>query len=518
MMDRNSSKKVDMFVIPVLKLIKYCEEHDDYSFLHSVSDSQLFTEVSEGKTLLQYIIDKKKEGKNVQLEKIKFYDEKGSSEVLAKKLMIMAKNDVIGYVPKIDQELLLFTGKEDIKSTLEWLLQMDRELTVSKIIPERFIHDPDIVFKLGIGGVEDAYVNAPIPSEEYSDKYIKNSNASYADGCQSPCESLLKELRDLFYADGTSNIEIVNALITSYRYYTSTNSPLAIEELRQLIEIKKANPHTFIYGDTKEGAFFSRTGGGAFFNKYIMSSINHETTHALHFYLSGFYSPPNFGEVMEEVRNDKSTLEKVKNFSIWFNEQRSKIKEEVDSKNISKYYEEKYSGNEKIRLAKFLNRLKNRQRDKYEDDYLPEVLDIILAKTYSVEEYIENRKKIEEEELVSTIVRSDLDAYCAIGDIIDAVYKGKYRHDVLEDDNGEIIPHTFGHGIGYYANPEKCFNEIIANYGVILKSKSAKEGLGMLRDIVGDKFVDMVNDTYEKRILGSKNVKRLGDEVGYGSR
>ena len=507
----------DIRRLPVSVLIKYCEEDDNYDLLDHVSEKQLFTEVSEGKTLMQYMIDKKKEGKDVHLEKIEFYDIYSTSEITAKKLMMMAKNDVVGYVPKIDPDLLLFTGVTDTKSTLELLLEMDKELTVSKIIPERFIHNPEIVFRLELAGVEETYVKVSPDKEEFSDVFLRNANAGYADNCHSPCEDMLCELKVLFYNDGYSDKKIIDSLILSYRYYTSTNYWLAIEELKRLIEIKKANPDKFIYRRTNEGAFFSRVDGGTYYSKNIITSINHETTHALHFYLSDFYAPPDFEEVMENVKNDKKTLERVRLFSEWFNEQRSIIREKVEKRDFSKYYEEKYSGDRKVQLAKFLSSLKNEQRKRYEDDYLPEVLDIVLAKTYSVDEYIENRQKIEREELVSAIVKTKLDVFSAIGDIIDAVYEGKYRHDILEDEKGEVIPHTFGHGIDYYSNKERRFNEVIANYGVILKSKRAKEGIELLRIIVGHKLVDMIDQTYKVKIIGSKDVKTMGDN-SYGSR
>ena len=513
----NRINKDEVYRVPVSVLIKYCEENDNYDLLDHVSDRQLFTEVSEGKNLMQYMIDKKKEGKNVHLEKIEFYDVYSNSEIAAKKLFMMAKNGVIGYVPKIDPEVLLFTGVTDTKSTLDYLLEMDKELTVSEIIPDKYIHNPEIVFHLELAGVENVYVKIPSNTLEYSDIYLKRTNARYADNCNSPCEDLLTELKELFYNDGYSDENIIDSLILSYRYYTSTNSLIAIEELKRLIEIKKANPDSFIYGLTDETAFFSREDGGAFFSKNIIGSINHETTHALHFYLSDFYYPSNIEEVMEEVRNNKSTLDKVKKFSNLFNDLRSKARDIINNYKISKFYEDRYSGDRKLELAKFLSELKNEQRRQYEDDYLPEVLDIILAKTYSVDEYIENRVEIEKEELASAIVKSNLDAFSAIGDIIDAIYKGKYRHDVLEDDKGEIIPHTYGHGIDYYSDPKRCFNEIIANYGVIIKSKLAKEGIELLKMITGEEFVNEVKETYEKRIIGSKNIKIIGDS-GYGSR
>lgn len=89
-------------------------------------------------------------------------------------------------------------------------------------------------------------------------------------------------------------------------------------------------------------------------------------------------------------------------------------------------------------------------------------MDTILAKTYSVDEFISQRKEIEIFEVTDAMLRNNYTAFICIGDIIDAIY---------------------------------------------------------LRSIVGDEVVDMIEDCYMNNILGSKtflNDVNLEEKKSYG--
>ena len=100
--------------------------------------------------------------------------------------------------------------------------------------------------------------------------------------------------------------------------------------------------------------------------------------------------------------------------------------------------------------------------------------------------------------------------------IIDAICLGKFRNGVLLDDNFGNINNTYGHGIHYYSMPTHGFDEMIANYGSIIKSKNGPEILQYLRTIVGDEVVDMIAKTDEEKIINSPlflNEKSLMEEA-----
>lgn len=171
-----------------------------------------------------------------------------------------------------------------------------------------------------------------------------------------------------------------------------------------------------------------------------------------------------------------------------------KITDSVSKSDISSYYDSKYKDEKLIDLAKFLSSSKEEKKKKFKGRYVDEVLDTILAKTYSVDEFIAQRKKIEIFEVTDAMLRNNFTAFICIGDIIDAIYLGKYRNGVLYDENRQYMPSAYGHGIAYYSRfISNGFAEMIANYGEIVKSKDANEMLIYLRSIV--------SGWYDRRLL-----------------
>lgn len=62
----------------------------------------------------------------------------------------------------------------------------------------------------------------------------------------------------------------------------------------------------------------------------------------------------------------------------------------------------------------------------------------------------------------------------------------------------------FGHGTNYYISDMKKFDEIIANYSCIAKSKNAGEAIKFLREIAGNEFVDFIKNYYYNSIVNSQ--------------
>ena len=92
----------------------------------------------------------------------------------------------------------------------------------------------------------------------------------------------------------------------------------------------------------------------------------------------------------------------------------------------------------------------------------------------------------------------------AISDIIDAIYRGKVCDGVLKSADGQKIASFGGHGIKYYTYTliaKHGFDEMIANFAVLVKSKGAEKNLRVLRDIVGDEVYNMISNFYYTNIL-----------------
>ena len=104
----------------------------------------------------------------------------------------------------------------------------------------------------------------------------------------------------------------------------------------------------------------------------------------------------------------------------------------------------------------------------------------------------------------------------AIGDIIDAIFRGHYSAGELRSSSGKTIKCIGGHGIYYYnASNLSVYDEIFANYMSIRKSIKNKviyidkvhgkiyDPVFALRLIVGNELVDYLEDVYQREVLNS---------------
>ena len=429
----------------------------------------------------------------------------------AKKLLLLAQNNMQGYVPEITTEMLLYKGENDKYSIIEWLVEYEDTNAISRIISCcRKKEDPSFIIVLKNLGIKYNLIKYQPNEPKLLAEYIKSYNQTYTKDCQSICPELLEELKDLFYQDGISEEEIIDTLIDSYTYLTSINhknNKLFELELKKLIEIKKNNPYDFIYLKSNEDSYFS-SHGGVYIESNIIEVINHETSHAIHFFSNNYKIPDKYFQVIERARSKPNIKKEIQKLSKIIKELKEKEYQELSKLDIESYYEKIYQGDKLLQLSSFLSSSKEEQRKKFEDNYSKPVLDTILAETFTVDEYIKQRNNIEKKEIVDAAIRNKYPYLIAISDILDAIFIGKYRNGIVKNINVEYIESAYGHGIDYYETTNG-FIEMIANYGVIIKSKQSEEGLKYLKNIVGDELVDMIKEIYEENIrIGSVNYGR----------
>ena len=534
------------------ELVNYCKNNNRMKFFKNISDELFLTKTRSKKTYLEELIDNRveiifnhpinnqeiidilvkknridllynvdinilfksenyfdlmvetyKKGIDVHFEKMSFNYQKYSSYLIAQELMKMAQNDLINYVPKISSDMLLYKEKSDKKSVLEYLLEMDKDITISKIInncEDKFNHQLGI--KLRLLNINSIPIDIKNKEKPYGYEYIIETNTKYDKECQNNYEDLLLELKTLFYNDGKSNHELIDTLITSYRYLLSKNEELFIKEIKQIIAIKKRNINSFIYHKDKIKSRFSQK-NGIYIIHNIIGTINHETSHALHYYLTNNYIPHNIFEVINRVKNSKKILNRIKDYSDKYNKIKNQIKSKISSYEISNYYDQLYQDEELLDLYAFLTNTKLDIKKLLIKDYNEQILDTILSKTYSIEEFLSQKKEIEVQEFTSIILQNDYYSFASISDIIDAIFQGKFKNGVLIDENGEFFDKAPGHGIYYYEKQSKCFMEMIADYGSIIKSKESEDMIKYLRWIVGDEIVDILKNVYEEIIINS---------------
>lgn len=507
--DRNLSPTFNGYDFVDKRTIDILVQRGRFDLLYNGDLNLLFTTYDSDRTYFDLMIEKQKQGMDMSFDKMSG-PYKYSAEIYAKKLLLLAHNNMIGYIPEITSNMLLFKGKdgkEMAPSILWWINELGDENDVSSIIAcNRNRKNPDFVIALRDIGIEKALVDIPDDDIRFSDECIKLYNSEYARDCTSSYDDLINELRDLFYNDGLSERSAIDSLVSSYRYLASRNNSYAILEVRKLIDIKRSCPDRFTYTRVSDGAFFSSKDGGIHLDNDIISTINHETSHALHYYFANFYTPNNYLEVIERVRKNPQTILMVNEYAKKYAEIRNSALATISKSDIHSYYDSKYSGDKIRKLASFLTSSKEEKKEKFKGKYPEEVLDTILAKTYSVDEFISQRKEIEVSEVLDVVLRNDYCAFIAIGDIIDAIYMGKYKNGVLYGNDRKYLPSAYGHGIAYYSKVNNGFVEMIAEYGEILKSKNATENLEYLRSIIGDELYYMIEDCYLNRILGSQTI------------
>ena len=484
-----------------------------FDLLHNANMCLLFEEYSLGKSYFDLMVEKHKSGVDVCFEKINFNSFFFvSSELFAKILLYMAKNDIIGYVPKISSTMLLHRSSNSSKNVISFLLEMDRNLTISKILKHcNDIGDPNLMIALRSEGVDadtlkgagiNSFINYGYDDSGFSDKYISEFNEEYAKNCESKCPDLLNELRNLFYSDGKSDRELVDGLIISYTYLTSGDKKFAFSELKKIIEIKQKYPDKFLISRDSNNSYFSFLKGNIGLYSPIIGVINHEMTHALHYYLGGDSIPDNFSEVLDRTRNDPKIIGRISLYSRFYRIVKKELVEEIPTQEISSYFDNKYSGDKEEEIKQFLAQSKDEKKVFLLSEYLEDVLDVLLEKTYSFEEFLAQRKKLEILEVTDAILESKYDAFLSIGDIIDAIFMGKFKNGVLIGRAGNGIKGSYGHGIDYFSGGStSIFTEMLADYGTIIKSKNSDKIISLLRKIVGDEIVDMLRDYYNKMLL-----------------
>ena len=182
---------------------------------------------------------------------------------------------------------------------------------------------------------------------------------------------------------------------------------------------------------------------------------------------------------------------------------------DVALKIVSKYISEESANSNSEEINELLVKTKEERTKTYlEKGYSEETLDIIFSDSFTLDEFVKQKKQIEIYELLDTIMRYEYDAFIAIGDIIDAITRGNFKSDLLKNDKNEKIESAYGHGVRYYSLKTHGFCEMVANYSSIIKSKHSNEILKLLRNIVGDELVDLLDEFYMTKIIGLKDYEK----------
>lgn len=480
-------------------------EKKRFDLLVKGNPNLLFNLADSEKSYLEHILESIKTKKiKYDLNKLTRYQKNNTK---ARLYILIAKYDMLEYVEELSESDLL--EEENGKTLLEELLELDQDLTVNKIIPPRVKSNMKIAINLKSKGIEQNKIDLPLENPNFDKEYLKGIETKYGIGpLLSEGESLLNEVYQLFMNDGKSDPELISSLISGYRQSLFENYELNIQELRNLVEVKSKNPDKFIYLKTEKGAFFSPSKGAVYCQKNVISTMLHETGHALHHYLIDSRTPEEYKDIIENARNNPETMKKVEKFASEYDLLKTKIKELAEKK-YQQFFENYINSEKKQEICEFIKKSKNDKKEEFKSLGLPEeTLDIILNSIFTSEEYFEQQKRIIINQYADDIIRSEFEVLGAIGDILDAIYEGELHSGVLQNETGEKIKRTAGHGISYYSNPYHGFDEMIANFATIIKLPNSEENLNTLKDMIGEEVFKMLREFYYNNITRS-NVKEL---------
>ena len=117
--------------------------------------------------------------------------------------------------------------------------------------------------------------------------------------------------------------------------------------------------------------------------------------------------------------------------------------------------------------------------------------------------------------LSDEIARTQYPDYCALSDIVSAMFYGKDQNGIQRDSNGRELYITYAHGNDYYTNDNKnnniqtetaVFHEIIANYTQLVLT-GTNNTIYYLNHIFGQTFVDMLHGAFTSNIRYNKYIQ-----------
>lgn len=495
MIDNNYDIKIsNIFEDDTLKILY---QKNRFDLLVIADATILMTKINDNYTYLDYILDCINKGDfEYNIDNI---TAPIKLDMKAEFYLDIARHDMIGYV-KNSLNLNTLLKKYDNKTLLDYFLDKDPELTLNKILDKSDKMNYSVMIILKSRGIKDN--DSILNINENNDSFIKDTPDTYYGPLDNDSDYLIKELERLFISDGKSDKDLINLLITGYRNALFINYDITIREIEKLIKIKKNNFDKFYYVKDKDSSYFSPNNGCILMNDGCISTIIHETGHALHYYLTELKVPDNYDEIVKRVRENNELLTKTSKYF----EHCNKI-----MKNIKNYFlnfanevlTAHYSKQENIMdIQGILSKDISEYRDKFKSLKIPEEqLEQILQETFSVEEYIKREAIIVASELTDTTIRNNYASIGATNDIIDAIYRGKVCDGVLKSADGQKIVSFGGHGIRYYSQNKHGFDEMIAQFAVLVKFKGAEENLQVLRNIVGDEIYNMISNFYYTNIL-----------------
>ena len=470
-------------------------EHKRYNLYTKLDVRQLFMLSNLNETFLDVLLEESKSNNQINVSEIAnaYHD----STILPKVYIAFAKHDMHMYLRPLNKEEL---QKDNL---LKSLMKLDKDLTVNKILSPRVKEDFDIAMLLKFYGINQDEIKFKSVTKAIEQEYLQEIIEEYERLELTPDQENLFSNLQIVMGDGESDPDILRAFFSSYRHLLATNNPHAAE-IYHIINIKQ-NDRRFAYKRIDDGAYFSPYDNCVSMDNENIDTLNHETGHALFRNLTSEKIPEEFDIVMEQLKTDEECLARTSEYSKEFRKLAKEVEEQVE-KDYMPVYDESITDEKKEEIQKYLDTLITEQKQIYlKKGYSEETLDLIFSRTFTLEEYLKQDRRVKKEEMIDLILRTKYGPFLAIGDYLDGIHVGKLKGEVLKDKEGKTIGKTYGHGIHYYSRGnEWAFNEMLANYSAISKSDNREEGLNTLKYYIGEDLFNIIQNYYQKEILQSK--------------
>lgn len=417
------------------------------------------------------------------------------------------------------------------RTFLQILLSKANKKTIGRFIDANLSKDIDIALILRSYSINTGGIDYELKPIDFTNQIVEDDNNELERISLTKEQLLLlKMLHNAFI--NNSDPKAVRALLNSYRIQFKKKNPNTIREIYKLISLAKKGLRIVI-GDKSN---YSNSQKKVSVRMPITGLINHEMGHALFYSIPDRTIPNEFWTIVNNIKANPDTLRKIDEYSKRATERKLRIQTLADNiydvsfpemSKVIKYYKlqginknRRLFGKKSIKteeleeleretlplreeIREYLEKTKEEKMKLYtEKGYSEKDLEVLFKDSFTVKEYARMHKRIQKREYELALYRTILSPQGSIGDIIDAVYEGQFFGGKLKHDSKDIKPYS-GHGLYYYCHSsENIFSEIIANYKTLMMSEESDRYLRELRDILGDEFVDFLDNYYNNIILG----------------
>lgn len=402
---------------------------------------------------------------------------------------------------------------------LEYLLEFDRDFVLSILSDEDKTNlqisqilrvkdsDYNYIFEKPYFFIEDDGYFQYLRKDITEDYYIPTKDE----------QNLLDEFDELFNDCGNARF-IISRIRSFYIHQFAKKIPNALEDLKYLLSIKKANL-SFEFIEKPEfsnDAELLNYVDGSFrisltpFAACLDGMIAHEITHLFHHYCDSEEKTPKEFEKIK-IRN-KSNLDEVMIKIVTYlgpiySKAGEKLKSVMEDVKKNSEFIEMVS----IECKEFFDEYKRGIIREYYDKFDIELLDYVSAHLIFPKEYYEyivnSRAKFIAE---VKILKDGLFEVDSIIDLINAFYNGKVEELIkkMQRDYGLMAD---VHSEEYInSDYDVAFKEMLADYGTIIKSEKYEYYKKILIDIIGLEVVDFLENFYNNLSINNLNeIKRI---------